>query len=119
MSLKFRRGAVGIIATICFSLGNQPVAFGEVIYEYAGGLNQLCTSQDVAAKAVCEGFIGGVLDVVANNSIYGFTACIPPMTPMSKAADVTKNWLTVHPESSTRPASSAIAQALAEAFPCK
>ena len=118
MSLMLRRSAVCVIASIGLSFSNLHVAFGEVVYEHAGDLNRLCTSEDVATKAVCEGFIGGVFEIVANESVYGFTACIPPLTPMSKAVDVTKNWLIVHPELLTRSASSAIAQALAEAFPC-
>jgi hypothetical protein len=116
--LRIKRRAAGMIAMICLSFGNLNVAFGEVTYEYAGDLNGLCASGDPATKAVCFGFVGGVLEIVANSPVYGLSACISPLTPLSKAVDVTKKWLTVHPEYSAKPASLAIAQALAEAFPC-
>ncbi|HEY1580459.1 MAG TPA: Rap1a/Tai family immunity protein [Terracidiphilus sp.] len=101
-------------------LFNSGVAFAEryPAVELAGHLNDLCKRTDSGSKAVCFGFIGGVFEVAANNAIDGIQSCAPPVN-VSMIKNLTLKWIFIHPEKGVEPASRAIAEAMAEAFPCQ
>jgi len=86
--------------------------------ELAGQLYDLCRRSDDGSKSVCFGFIGGVFEVAANNPIDGITSCVPFPTNALKAQRLTLKWISTHPKKEFEPASTAIAEALADAFPC-
>lgn len=88
--------------------------------EDAGDLHKLCNEKYMGNKAVCTGFIAGVFEVAANNSIDGIRSCIPLQSATNVAAvqKLAMKWIAAHPDKQIEPASRAIAQALAEAFPC-
>lgn len=91
----------------------------ETIYAYAGDLNRLCTSESLIEKALCEGFISSALEIITNGPVGGVVACVPPLVTLPRGVEIAKKWLADHPEESMRSASSAVAQAFANAFPCK
>jgi hypothetical protein len=98
-------------------------AYSETTYVYAFDLDRVCAADDDVQKAVCEGFISGVLEIISNEPVDGIAACVPPppRTTLSKAISVVRKWLADHPspKEAIQPASLAVAHALAETFPCE
>jgi hypothetical protein len=88
-------------------------------YVYASNLSKLCTSEDLINKSWCEGFISSELEIISNGPVEGVTACVPPLTTLQEGVKIAEAWLSNHPEASTRSASSVIANAFADAFPCQ
>jgi hypothetical protein len=96
------------------------IADAEIAYEYAGDLGKFCNAENGSGLyGMCFSFVGGVLEIISNNQVYGLPVCVPRLTTVGKAADITKKWLTRHPEKNIEAASRAVVEALAEAFPCK
>jgi Rap1a immunity proteins len=65
--------------------------------EVAGDLFRLCNASDDGSKAVCIGYIGGVMEVAANNSIDGISSCLPHLEDISKIRELTMKWIAAHP----------------------
>lgn len=110
---------LGAIAISLFLVGTAKAERYPAV-EAAGDLYTLCTNKYAGDKAVCTGFIGGVFEVAANNSIDGIRSCIPlqSYTNVAAAQKLTVRWIAAHRDKWSEPASRAIAQALAEKFPC-
>lgn len=87
--------------------------------EVATGLYQLCNRSDDGSKAVCSGYISGVFEVAANNPVDGITSCLRKFRNVSAIRTLTLKWIAAHPEKAQEPASTAIAEAMAEVFPCQ
>jgi Rap1a immunity proteins len=87
--------------------------------EVATGLYDLCNRDDDNAKSVCAGFIGGVFEVATNNPIDRKRSCLTQPKNVSAIRTEVLEWIHSHPEKAQEPASSVIAEAMAEAFPCK
>lgn len=67
----------------------------------------------------CTGYISGVYDVLsAGDSVIGWRSCPPLGVTVGQVTDVVKAWLEARPEKRHLAASSLVANALAEAFPC-
>ena len=88
---------------------------------YSG--NQLwsrCSADNHYEMGVCMGFVMGVADAMAAGSaILGSRACLPQQSTGEQAQDVVMRYLEQHPEWRHQPAAGLVADALAEAFPCK
>ena len=91
----------------------------EITYEAAGLLDKACNSKDTRDAELCFVFVGAILEVAANNRLYGHSVCVPPRTSVSKAVQLTQQWLRDHPSEQTRPGSFVVVQALAGSFVCK
>ena len=70
-------------------------------------------------KLYSSGYITGVADVGNDNSIYGFRFCVPQQATRGQLSDVVSKWLEQNPGKRHFSASSLIALAFQEAFPCK
>ena len=70
-------------------------------------------------QALCEGYISGVTDVLAFNPVSGWRSCSPKEVTKEQTRDVVKAWLEKHPRRRHYSAFGLVAEALAEAFPCK
>src|SRR5260370_5692504 len=80
---------------------------------YGRDLIRLCHSDRKSGEyAMCWSFIGAVLEVAKNNSIYGLKLCVPPLVNVQAAVDVTVKSLDEHPDRDIQAASFAITQAL-------
>jgi hypothetical protein len=77
-----------------------------------------------------DGYVIGIVDaLLTGNEVNGYRACLslPKQTAAGqmqdgvrrRLRDVVRRFLAVHPESRPLAASGLVAQALAEAFPCK
>ena len=67
----------------------------------------------------CRGYIGAVLDILADGQeVYDLQACPPPGTKREAVIKAVRDWLERHPELLKQKASVVTVQALAEAYPC-
>lgn len=66
----------------------------------------------------CAAYIIGVADVVATENVYGYKVCFPRNVSSGQVQDVVKQWLANNPHERHYTASSLVAAALSEAFPC-
>ena len=71
-------------------------------------------------EALCTGFIVGVSDAMANrNVVFNFRACVPEPATIRQVRDVAIRHLEQNPDRRHLGASSLVAKALSEAFPCR
>ena len=108
-----------IAVVVVIGMAFVPTARAEILYVYARDLSRLCTSESLINKSWCEGFISSELEIISNGPVEGVVACVPPLMTLPKGVEIAKKWLASHPEESMRAASSVVAQAFANAFPCK
>ena len=118
MFLNVRHAAARTIA-VFWLIMNISHGHCATTYVHAADLAGLCTSENLINKSWCEGFISSELEIISNGPVAGITACVPPLTTLQKGVEIAEKWLSNHPEASTKSASSVIAEAFADAFPCK
>jgi hypothetical protein len=83
-------------------------------------LSHLCTSKGARANGLCYGYVTAIAEVArGDDGLYGHHACLPEHTTRRQAVEVVKRYLDQHPEQRHYGASGLVAEALAEAFPCK
>lgn len=70
--------------------------------------------------SLCAGYINGVSDASqCGNSVDGFSHASPAGVTVGQAFEVFVTWMQSHPESKSLGASTVVAKALQEAYPCK
>jgi Rap1a immunity proteins len=83
-------------------------------------LRRLCTSKGARENGLCYGYVTAIAEVArGDDGLYGHHACLPEHATRRQAVEVVKRFLDQHPEQRHYGASSLVAEALAEAFPCK
>jgi len=85
-------------------------------------LAELCFTkvEGMPENPLCVGYIGGVVDVMANKvAVGGYLACFPFGTTPATHVTVVKSFLRAHPEQYHYPAAFLVAQAITKSFPCK
>lgn len=116
--VHWRHGALiaGVLALVSVTAHAQIVTDGN-------SLKQRCATVQIAAPTAglgCRGYIGAVADVMADgNAIYEHRACLPAAVKREAVVKTVKVWLANHKKDLHRRASALIAEALAEAYPCK
>ena len=88
---------------------------GNDLYSYCA-----TPTKDETAPSICMGFIDAIVDVMAENAINGFSACIPltgVKTP--QLVDVVNQYLRANPAKRHFSAAGLVASALSSAFPCR
>jgi hypothetical protein len=93
-------------------------AHSETTYIYARDIDGLCNSEGNAEKAVCEGFIAAVFEIISNSKVGDIEACVQPRTTVPRAVEIVKSWFATHRQEPMQRASIAVARAFADAFPC-
>jgi hypothetical protein len=117
MSAKY---CVAAAAAATLYLGSSASLRAANPYVSAYDLNRYCAAPDQTIdNALCVWFITGALEVIVNNRSYGFSVCPPHMINSAQAVKLTRLWLAAHPDPEVRAGSSAVAAAVAAAFPCK
>ena len=107
--------AIGMICSASAALADN-----QVTYENAADLGKLCAAKVGSGEyGMCFSYVGAVLELVANGRVTGRAICVPPLTTIGKAVDVAATWFSDHQSRAMEPASLAIIDALADAFPCK
>jgi len=85
-------------------------------------LAELCFTkvEGMPENPLCVGYIGGVVDVMANKAeVGGYLACFPFGTTPHTHVTVVKSFLRAHPEQYHYPAALLVAAAISKSFPCK
>jgi hypothetical protein len=111
-------GAAAVVAAV-MSL-NTAGARAAGAFVDGNRLEGLCESSSVFELRECLGYILGIADAMtADTPINGFTACFPARMATTQTVDVVGRFLAAHLEMRDLGAAGLVAQALAEAFPCK
>ena len=67
-------------------LGQPATAGKQTVYLYAQDLRKTCYAEPGSGLyGMCFSFVGGILETIANNPIYGMTACLPRLTTIREA----------------------------------
>ena len=81
---------------------------------------RLCTSKGTRANGLCYGYVTAIAEVArGSDGLYGHHVCLPAHTTRRQTVEVVNRSLDQHPEQRHYGASGLVAEALAEAFPCK
>ena len=113
----FAAGAVVIVAMIVGTVGAKA---DDGMRE--GVLFDFCSKPERSGfTAHCFAYVMAISDVMRDYGpgVYGLKECSSVGVSLKQRADVVKGYLAAHRESRDQGASSLVAQALAEAFPCK
>lgn len=82
--------------------------------------NQLYEACKGSGLQFCRGYIVGVVDAFGGgNTTKNYIACVPKGIEIEQTQDVAMQFLDAHPEVRQYGAVGLVAQALAEAFPCR
>jgi hypothetical protein len=111
-----RRLFAAVAAVMVVSAGARADAFktGNVLY-------QECAAPIGAREyANCQNYVMGVADVMAgNNAVNGYAACFPRDVTVGQIREVVTRYLANLPQSRNKGAAGLVADALAQAFPCR
>ena len=114
----WRVGMMALLASA--SMVSQASAKGHFLT--GNGLLNHCQDNSPLLQGDCMGFTSGVsdamADAMASNTLNGWTACVPNQVTRGQVKDIAVQFLVKHPESRHFSASSLVANALHEAFPC-
>lgn len=115
--MNIRLSLVGM--TLAFMI---PWAAAAQVVTDGRSLRQRCATvqwTNPSAGLACRGYIGGVVDILADgHEVYGRRACPPPATSREAVVKTVRDWLGRHPEQLQQRAARVTVQALAEAYPC-
>jgi len=100
---------------------------GRAGYITGRDLNEVCNKDNYYSKGQCLGYIEGVhdagslIDKATDKRQWDsdWTACVPKGVTAGQLWEVVKKWLREHPADWHYTADSLVANALAEAFPCR
>jgi hypothetical protein len=108
----FAAGAV-LMAAMAASAeeGDYRVVTGNRLYEACKPNN--------GSLAFCDDFVLDVADDLATGRVGQWAACIPTNATDNQLVDAVRQFLETHPARRGSPAVRLVAEALAEAFPCK
>src|SRR4051794_32832759 len=84
-------------------------------FETGNDVLRFCT---IPEHQACMGYVTAVVDVISNNRINGFDACLPANVTRRQAVDVAKTWLTNNAKYRHLNGAGLIATAFQEAWPC-
>lgn len=94
------------------------VMFASPSFAFSGNeLYENCTDNNYGA-VFCAGFGRGVGEVMISTRLYGYEACFPGVSDL-QLRDILRRWLAEHPQDRHYSASSLVARALSETFPCR
>ncbi|MEX6501571.1 Rap1a/Tai family immunity protein [Pseudomonas zhanjiangensis] len=106
-----------LVATLVATLLLPPAALAGAS-RTAGELAGQCQLTTNLAVIVCHIYLHAVQDVLVQDRVNGFRACLPADADIDRSVRLFVDWVAAHPPAQQAPASDVIAQALAEAYPC-
>lgn len=92
----------------------QAVAYP--VFQTGNELFMKCENNVWIDEGFCNGFVSGVADTL---SMTGKAVCFPANVTVGQAQAVVVSYLRIHPQDRHLAASSLVAAALKEAFPCR
>ncbi len=100
-------------------VGMAGPAGAATMFKSGNRLLALCQGNNTPEQNVCLGYLQGVADVLGEDSVGGWRACIPLNVTVAQVEDIVVPWLKANPSKRHYTASSLVALALEKAFPCK
>jgi hypothetical protein len=70
-------------------------------------------------RLFCQGYIAAITDAARHAPVAGHKVCGSADVTLGQMVDVVRRYLEAHPELRHFPAEDLVAEALAEAFPCR
>jgi len=113
MSIRTWTPVIG--AGLLLVLPAQPVAAAA---KHGTDFVAQCQMANNLAVIACHLYLDGVKDVLAENAVSGFRACLPEMVDNDEVVSVVVDWAAQHADEQQKPASDVIAHALSEKYPC-
>ena len=107
------------VALACLPAAARAAMTGNELSTYCAAADTNSQYFNPANFGVCASFVEAIANALASYSIYGWRACFPANRTRGQEIDVVRRYLDQHPEKRHNQAGSLIAEALAEAFPCK
>ena len=122
MTFSSRFSLVAVLPLMLFSSNIASASEIRTGNDYYENCRSLATRQDandsnIYNQAVCQGYTLGVWDSLG--LFEKDTICVPLNVTLGQVVDISYDWLKRHPERRQNHAMTAIANALANAFPCK
>jgi len=115
--MRLIKAAVLVAVITGVSSGN---VIGEPVFYTGNQLLNSCRAADGEYKdAICLGYVAAIHDALAFDPIFNWRMCSPGGVTLGQAQDIVKAWLESHPQDRHYSASSLVAEALQDAFPCK
>ena len=112
----FRRTNIVLISASISVISSGSIASDFVI---GNNLYSWCTASPADMTSFCIAYIIGISDVLSQNTVNNYRACIPLTVNGQQERDIVVNHLHDHPETRHYGAAGLVAQALAEQFPCR
>jgi hypothetical protein len=111
----------GGLVVVMLAGSGQTLARAQTSFHTGNQLLDHCRSQIMIEQTYCEGYAVGVADALGapGGKVFGVAACLPNGVTARQVMDVTMRFLEQHPELRHLPAVPLVAEALAEAFPCR
>ena len=115
--MKFRYGALSAFTGIALLAGGPASA----TFDSGNDLHTRCVSTQPMDRVACAYYVSAIADVIQtnNNTLYGYSVCVPPQVTRLQVADVVGRWLTNNPQHRHYTANSLVAAALEQAYPCR
>lgn len=113
----FRRSAVCaylIVAAVTAS----PSSKADANTSFMTGASLLDECSSIVGEADCIGYVSGIADVLGNDSVSGWRACIPADVTRGRRAEITMEFLSGNAAMRQFPGAGLVARAFASAFPC-
>jgi hypothetical protein len=107
--------SAGLAIALSFSMVST---YATASFESGNDLLSYCEEKDSGREWKCLGYIIAIFDVILKNEINGFRACPPDNITQGQAQDVAVLWIKNHPKNRHLSASSLVAAAFDDAFPC-
>jgi hypothetical protein len=113
-----RRFLAGLTVAALVIAASASVSAAELI---GNDLYADCTApRNSFGSGWCAGYVAGITEAMgAGASFQGFSACFPSSETLAQKADAVAQFLTSHPDKRHRAAAALVAEALANAYPCK
>ena len=100
---------------LAFLASAQPAATAS---KHGSDFAAQCKVNNNLAVIACHLYLDGVKDVLAENAVSGFRACLPEKADNDEIVNVIVDWVAQHADEQDKPAPDVIAHALSEKYPC-
>jgi hypothetical protein len=81
-------------------------------------LDAYCAPGSVT-QLYCDGYVAAIADAMKHSPVNREMDCGPPEVTLQQIVDIVRRFLAAHPEDRHFSAESLVADAIAEAFPCR
>jgi hypothetical protein len=108
-----------VVMAVCLS-HQVSRAWAGYAHEVLSGseLFRLCQSKSDIDYGFCAGYVTAIAQAMLASPVAGYRACNHGAVRSQQWIDTYARWVQQHPDAHTAPADQAVAQSIAQAFPC-